>query len=74
MLKKRLKVIMYDEGVKQSDLARKLRTTQSNVSQMLSRGMSLDRFEEVCSILGYDIILRKGDKTYGVKCSNLGKH
>ena len=74
MIEKRLKVMMIDDDVKQSDLARKLKISQSSVSQMLKSGMSTQRLEEVCSILGYDIIFRKGDKTYGVKSSNLGKH
>lgn len=74
MLEKRLKVIMIDDDVKQTDVAKKLKISQSSVSQMLRKGMSLERFEELCKILGYDVILKKGDRTYGVKCSNLGKH
>lgn len=74
MLEKRLKVIMIDDDVKQTDVAKKLKISQSSVSQMLRKGMSLERFEELCRILGYDVILKKGDRTYGVKCSNLGKH
>lgn len=74
MIEKRLKVIMMDDDIKQSDLARKLKISQSSVSQMLKCGMSTHRLEEICGILGYDIILKKGDKVYGVKCSNLGKH
>ena len=74
MIEKRLKVIMMDDDIKQSDLARKLKISQSSVSQMLKSGMSTHRLEEICGILGYDIFLKKGDRTYGVKCSNLGKH
>ena len=74
MLEKKIKMILIDDGIKQRDLAVKLKVSSANVSKMLKDGMSLHRFEEVCGMLGYDIFLKKGDRVYGVKSSDLGKH
>ena len=65
MLERELRMIMYDNRISQTDVARKLGVTQSTISQQLHNGMSLERFEEICKILGCEVILKKGDMEYG---------
>ena len=74
MLERELRIMMYDNRVTQTDIAKKLKTSQSNVSQMLSRGMSLSRFEEICKILGCEVIFKKGDTEYAIDFSNPSKY
>ena len=66
MVEKTIREIMYDERVTQTELARRLGISQASVSHMLHNGMSLGRLEEVLGILGYDIVLKKGDREYGI--------
>lgn len=56
-LSERLRRLMKDENLKQSDLARILETTPQNVYNWLTRGsLSKDKADKLCEIFGYSVM------------------
>lgn len=55
-INKKIKDLLYDEGLQQKDLARKLNTTQPNLSSKLKRNnLSIKEMEDIATALGYQL-------------------
>jgi transcriptional regulator len=55
-INKKIKDILYDEGLQQKNLAKRLNTTQANLSAKLKRNnLSINEMEDIACALGYTL-------------------
>lgn len=67
MLEKLLKEVMWAERMSQAYLGLILGVNQQSVSSMLARDMKVSNFLKICDALGYEVVMRKGEREFAVK-------
>jgi transcriptional regulator with XRE-family HTH domain len=61
--KEAIKAAMKDVGITQEVLAEKLGyTSQNSVASAISRNISMDKFEEMMEVLGFEVVIRRKRK------------
>jgi hypothetical protein len=60
-----IKAAMKDVGITQEVLAEKLGySSQNSVASAIGRNISMDKFEEMMDVLGFEVVIRRKRKGY----------